>query len=119
MLWRTKNSARLDRVAMSGSSKKRDTSFGIYPSYLFKDHDPILDQIDTLFDLAKANGFNVSFVAVSAESKVSAGTLTNWRTRKTKKPQVATVAAVANYLGGELTLTYRGRTVFRSQKHNG
>jgi hypothetical protein len=38
-------------------------------------------------------------------------TLRNWRLRKTKRPQFATVKAVARALGGELGIMYKGRIV--------
>lgn len=101
---------------MSGS--RRGTKFGVYPSYLFKDHDPILDQIDTLFELA-GKGADVRLKKVAEETKVSTSTIHNWRKRKTKKPQFATTAAVINYLGGELTVTFAGRKVYGSQRNNG
>jgi hypothetical protein len=95
------------------------TKFGIYPSYLFRDHDPVLDQIDTLFDKARAAGLEVSRAKVAKETNVSASTMLNWRKRRTKRPQFATVAAVANYLGGELTISFNGRKLYGTQNNNG
>ena len=97
-------------VPITGTATKpapKSTRFGIYPSYKFTDHDPILDQIDTL----RQDAGNVSFTRLSAASGVSDTTLHAWASRKTKRPQFATVAAVVNALGGELTVTYRGRLI--------
>ncbi len=99
--------------------RKGGTSYGSYPSYLFRSHDPILDAVDTVFELARLDGYDVRFSEVAAETRLSVSTLSNWRKRKTKKPQVATVAAVVNFLGGEMTVTYGGKTLFLSQKRNG
>ena len=79
---------------------------GIYPSYLFKDHDPILDVVDTI---VKDSG--KSIVQAHEISNVSVSTLASWRKRKTKRPQFATVAAVITALGGEVNIKYKGRKV--------
>jgi DNA-binding phage protein len=78
--------------------------FGVYPSYLFKDHDPILDKIDTL--IADSGQ---SFAKIERSSGVTVTTLGNWRKRKTKRPQFATVNAVVRALGGELVVRDRRR----------
>jgi hypothetical protein len=80
---------------------------GIYPAYLWKDHDPVLDQIDRIYELA--GGPKLSMVAV--KSGMSEGTLRNWRDRKTKKPQWGSVNAVVRSLGGTVTITYQGRAI--------
>jgi transcriptional regulator with XRE-family HTH domain len=74
--------------------------FGVYPSYLFKDHDPVLDAIDTLIaDRGE------TFAKIERASGVTATTLSNWRKRKTKRPQFATVKAVARALGADVIIT--------------
>jgi len=82
------------------------TTYGIYPTYLFGDHDPILDQIDTLI---ADSGMKLAEVAV--RSHVADGTLINWRKRKTKRPQFATVKAVVRAMGAELNIVYRGQII--------
>jgi transcriptional regulator with XRE-family HTH domain len=79
---------------------------GVYPSYLFKHHDPVLDAIDTL---RSRSGLKTKVLA--EKSGVRAGTLNNWRKRKTKRPQFATVKAVVKALGGELQVTFDGRVI--------
>lgn len=81
---------------------------GVYPAYLFKDHDPVLDQVDTVI---ADSGMKLSGVAAVAH--ISPTTLTNWRMRKTKRPQFASVAAVVRAVGGEITITFGGRTIDR------
>lgn len=80
----------------------------IYPSYLFHDHDPVLDAVDTL--IADAG---VSFTYIHTKSGVTQNTLRNWNRRKTKKPQFATVAAVVRACGGEISVIYNEKEHLR------
>ena len=82
------------------------TRFGVYPTYLFKDHDPILDQISTMRGDRK-----LTSTQIEAISGVSKTTLNSWEKRKTKRPQLATVAAVVKSLGGELLVVYKGTKI--------
>ena len=75
---------------------------GVYPSYLFTAHDPVLDQIDTLI---ADRGVKYSYI--EQHSGVTANTLRKWHRRETKRPQFATVNAVARALGAELRLVKR------------
>lgn len=86
---------------------------GVYPSYLFKEHDPILDHLDELMRLAN----NPPLTSVAISAGVTRGTLINWRRRKVKRPQFASVAAVANALGASLGLVYQGRVISESRTH--
>lgn len=72
----------------------------IYPSYLFEEHDPVLDAIDTVIKDA-----GVSYTYIHEKSGVAQNTLRNWHLRRTKKPQFATVAAVVRACGGEIVVT--------------
>ena len=86
---------------------------GGYKSYAFKDHDPILDQIDRLYELS-SNAYGtgpMSMAQVENKSGVTASTLRNWRDRKTRRPQFATVKAVAKALGADLAIVYQGRPI--------
>ena len=71
-----------------------------YQSYTFHDHDPMIDK---LRDLLKAEG--KSYTWVETRSGVTSPTMRNWFSGKTRKPQFATLNAVARCLGHELTLT--------------
>ena len=76
-----------------------------YPSYMFKEHDPVLDWVDTVI---ADSGETASYI--ERKSGVTGSTLRNWRNRKTKYPQFSTVAAVARCLGlDSVPLTKRGR----------
>lgn len=66
----------------------------IYPYYLFKDHDPVIDEVMTLIEQRE-----VPLLKVAELSGVSLRTLRLWRDRETKKPHHASVAAVVRSLG--------------------
>jgi DNA-binding Xre family transcriptional regulator len=68
----------------------------IYPTYLFKDHDPVLDFDDYLVDREQAK-----LKDVAADAGVTRSTLASWKKRKTKRPQFATIAAVCSALGAK------------------
>jgi len=77
------------------SKKKRKTRGVIsYKSYMFREKDPVIDALRTAVSDA-----HVKYAAVSDASGVSATTLHNWFHGVTKRPQFATVSAVAKSLG--------------------
>jgi len=78
-----------------------------YKSYSFKDHDPVLDQIDRLIELSGSPKMTV----IEAKSGVRASTLYNWHYRKTKRPQFATVLAVVRGLGARVRFEYQGKVI--------
>lgn len=99
---------------MSGGYKRRRTlkyvgktyPRGIYKSYQFQDHDPILDQIATVIVDSE-----LTYSEISARSGVSMTTLNNWRQRYTKRPQFASVAAVVRACGAKIIVTYQGKII--------
>lgn len=68
-----------------------------YKSYNFVDKDPIIDEIRTIY---QASGVNYAWI--HEHSNVSVTTLARWFTGDTKRPQAATVNAVARSLGYKL-----------------
>jgi hypothetical protein len=68
-----------------------------YKSYSFIDKDPIIDEIRTLY---QDSGVNYGWLHEHAG--VSPGTLVNWFDGQTKRPQAATLNAVARALGYKL-----------------
>ena len=68
-----------------------------YRTYVFRNKDPIIDKTRTL--VADANA---SYQEISDQSGVSTSTLYNWFHGKTRRPQFATVNAVAMALNHEL-----------------
>jgi transcriptional regulator with XRE-family HTH domain len=84
------------------------TILGGYKSYHFKDHDPALDAIDRMRELAGLESFH-DVGRISADSGVSTSTLRNWHSRKTKRPQHASIMAVARALGGDAVFFFNGK----------
>lgn len=79
----------------------RNTGF-LYKSYNFVDKDPVIDRMRGM-----VNGHKYS--EVSAKSGVSATTLYNWFEGNTKRPQYATVIAVARALGYKEQFVKKGK----------
>lgn len=70
-----------------------------YRTYVFTDKDPVIDKMRTLVEDS-----GESYVDIRAASGVSTTTLYNWFHGKTRRPQFATVNAVALSLGHEFRL---------------
>jgi transcriptional regulator with XRE-family HTH domain len=68
-----------------------------YKSYSFQDKDPIIDEIRTVVQLS---GF--SYKKIEEASGVTSKTLHDWFDGETRKPQAATLNAVARALGYKL-----------------
>jgi transcriptional regulator with XRE-family HTH domain len=66
----------------------------MYKSYRFTNKDPIIDRLRTII---ADQGATLNYI--ERKSGVCANTLRNWFHGKTKRPQHATVAAVAAVLG--------------------
>ena len=64
-----------------------------YKSYNFQDKDPIIDEIRTV---VQASGW--SHLRIQEESGVTAKTLRDWFQGQTRRPQAATLNAVARAL---------------------
>ena len=77
-----------------------------YKSYSFVDKDPIIDEIRTIY---QESGVNYKWL--HDNSGVSQGTLTNWFSGKTKKPQAATINAVLRSMGYKLGVVPHGKIV--------
>lgn len=75
------------------------TTINAYKTYSFKDKDPAIDKLRT-----KIADSEMSHAEVSKVSGVSAGTLNNWFNGGTRRPQFATLAAVAGALNHEWVL---------------
>lgn len=82
-----------------------------YTTYSFVEKDPIIDVLRTV----KADGEHTN-ADLSHASKVSRSTLNNWFKGKTRRPQFATVAAVAVAMGvSNLPITPEGRRKLRNK----
>jgi hypothetical protein len=75
-------------------------AFKKYKTYSFTGQDPVVEKV------REAMG-NHSAGEVSRRSGVSAGTVGKWLTKKTKRPQYATIAAVVNALGHRIVIARR------------
>lgn len=84
-----------------------------YKSYSFVDKDPIIDRIRTI-----VADEGESYADIHEMSGVSTSTLYAWFDGDTKRPQYATVMAVARSLGYDMTLTKikKGATVVPLRK---
>jgi hypothetical protein len=89
------------------------TILGGYKAYNFKDHDPILDQVDRIYELAgMLNSRGVpNFTRIEEMSGIRQGTLRNWRMRKTQRPQHAATKGVIKALGGDMIVVFQGKAV--------
>jgi hypothetical protein len=74
-------------------------SLGIYKTYSFKDKDPAIDSLRTIIQ-----DQGEKYSSISAKSGVSEGTLHGWFHGKTRRPQHATIVAVARALGWDYRL---------------
>ena len=70
-----------------------------YKSYSFVDKDPMIDELRTI-----VQQHGSTYKDIHEHSGVSAGTLSNWFSGPTKKPQAATINAVARSMGWKLGL---------------
>ena len=77
-----------------------------YKSYNFTDKDPIIDEVRTMIEQSGAN-----YEWIHAHSNVSVATLRNWFLGETKKPQAATINAVARSLGFKLGFVPHGQLI--------
>ncbi len=77
--------------------KYSPNNYKLYLSYNFHDKDPIIDKLRTV---VKDSGD--TYKEIHELSGVTIGTLRNWFSGPTRRPQFATLNAVARALGYEL-----------------
>jgi len=80
------------------------TTINVYKSYSFKDKDPAIDQLRTV-----KKDVGMSDKEISEQSGVSIGTLRGWFNKGTRRPQHATIMAVARAMGYDYKLVKAGR----------
>ena len=83
-----------------------------YLSYSFVNKDPIIDHVRSMLDKEGA-----SYKDVNEKSGVSTNTLYQWFDGKTKRPQYATVMAVARSLGYDVIWAKRGGEVLKFKRN--
>lgn len=101
-------------ISKKPATKSKDTNKGIisYRTYNFIDKDPMIDTLRTacqdMFPSAQ-KGSTISYGNVSAESGVSDACLRAWFEGETRRPQFATLCAVARACGGDLVFVRKGK----------
>ena len=78
-------------------------SLKLYKSYNFRTKDPAIDLLRTAIA-----DTGVSYARIERDSGVTTTTLRNWFHGKTRRPQHATVMAVARAIGYDFVLTKVG-----------
>jgi DNA-binding phage protein len=101
-------------MEMAVASKSKQRSIITYKSYLFKDKDPVIDELRTMVQES-----GDSYTDLHDSSGVSTNTLYNWFKGETRRPQFATVMAVTRALGYDLRFVQidNSRNASRSVKH--
>jgi hypothetical protein len=84
--------------------KQSGGSYKLYKTYSFKDKDPVIDKLRT----AVADS-GESYVDIENTSGVSSNTLYNWFKGSTRRPQHATVCAVARAVGYDLAFVVNSK----------
>jgi len=82
------------------------TKVKFYKSYNFRTKDPVIDQVRTIIQ-----DEGVTYQQVHEKSGVTVTTLHNWFHGETRKPQFATIMAVARALGYDFRLVKGVKTV--------
>ena len=76
------------------AKKRKNGRFQTYRSYQFTEKDPIIDALRTV-----VSETHTKYTALHDDSGVSYTTIRNWFHGSTRRPQFATVSAVARALG--------------------
>lgn len=81
------------------AKKAKTTTLKPYKTYRFSGQDPIVGKVLDIVD-----DVGVKQKTLSSDSGVSSSTLGNWRRKKTKRPQFATINATLMALEKELVI---------------
>lgn len=92
-----------------------------YRTYMFKDKDPVIDKLRTIFDES-----GMTYGQLARDSGCSEATPRNWFGGETRRPQHASVMAVARAMGWDYRLvkgapekTTTWKTRLKSSVHKG
>lgn len=91
---------------------KRKLAIGMYPTYRFRDQDPILDEVkDAVKAEAKARGISEQAMAREAcnLSRVSRTTVSNWYSKKTKRARSDTMNGFLHAMDHKIGVMRIGR----------
>lgn len=72
-----------------------------YKTYVFKDQDPMVQDVLTMMD-------GHTYTEISARSGLSRTTLSNWKRKRTQRPQFCTMAAALGVVGMEFKIGKKG-----------
>jgi hypothetical protein len=81
------------------AAKRKDSNGFVYRSYSFVDKDPVIDEVRTIVQQAGLLRKKGGLQQLYALSGVASSTTHNWFFGSTKKPNNATIEAVARSLG--------------------
>ena len=84
-----------------------------YVTYRFRDKDPMIDQLRTACQEAYPGGDRhrkIDYADISEKSGVSVSTLYNWFEGETRRPQFASMCAVARACDYDLVLVRKKKT---------
>lgn len=79
---------------------------GLYKTYSFRNKDPVIDELRTVVKDAGA-----SYSGIAEASGVSSGTIYNWFHGATRRPQHASIMAVARAMGYDYELVKKGKSL--------
>lgn len=65
-----------------------------YKTYMFRDKDPVIDELRTMFQ-----DTGVAYSQVGNETGIAEGTIHNWFHGETRRPQSASIEAVGRFFG--------------------
>lgn len=77
------------------------TTINVYKTYSFTTKDPVIDKLRT-----RAKDIGMSNKQINEKSNVSVACLAGWFGGKTRRPQHATIVAVARAMGGSYDLRF-------------
>ena len=80
------------------------TTINIYKTYNFVNKDPVIDKLRT-----RMQDTGTTYKQIHEKSNVSKACLAGWFQGKTRRPQHATIVAVARAMGGRYDLTFPKR----------
>jgi hypothetical protein len=83
-------------------SKSNGGGLRLYKSYNFRDKDPMIDKVRTVVQDSE-----LSYAKISDKSSVSTGTLYNWFSGTTRRPQFCSMNAVLRCIGHEFVIVRR------------
>lgn len=73
--------------------------FKLYKAYLFKEKDPVIDELATIMQDTYGEDWSKKFGQIERDGGASYTSLTNWFYGKTRRPQNASIEATGRAMG--------------------